>query len=159
MTSVSSYFCCCLFSDRNNWLSLPVTWIFITSRKSRCYHVHFSRIPLTYDMPQRRGGCPFGFVLARCYQSAGTCSPLHISVQSLHSRALPAVTNLSFLCSHSINSPDEGNDNNRESHEGHAAHHFLNSVDVISGIGQTLDNQSCGPFGLAPTIFLKCALS
>lgn len=43
--------------------------------------------------------------------------PNHISVQSLHSRALPAVTNLSFLSSRSIKSPDEGNDSNRESHE------------------------------------------
>lgn len=32
-----------------------VLWVFITSGKFRCYHVHFSRTPVTYAIPTEEG--------------------------------------------------------------------------------------------------------
>lgn len=104
-------------------------------------------------------GCLLGSVLAGHSRSVGICIQLNISVESMHSRALPVITIMSFLCSLSIKSPNEGNDVNREPPKRHAAHHFLDSLDVISELGQTIREQNHGSLSLALNFFPKMCLA
>lgn len=154
MTSVYNYFCCSLFSNRNNRLSRPATWICSLS-----FHNIQKVQVLPCSFPQNttnvRHTCRGGMAVPLA--SPGRRSDgryTHLAPVGKASTPGPASDGKrSFSCSLSIERPDEGNDSNRESRGGCVAHYLLNNLGVISGLSQTFKEPESWTTWLGPTPF------